>query len=159
MELPHRTDRSIEESKNPLHPLQQNEKNRDDVSSFFPFSWGMPSFSSSDSQQIELKQSKEVQEDRKSIIGRMSLQGMSLHGDVSTGKSVQEHVLYTSYSVYFNYEIFVKEFIVNMFHPFFTFWVDPYMHSFNNWSNPLSILYLHGIPVLTVLIVISAYLS
>ena len=159
MELPHRNDRPIEESKNPIHHQQQNDEFRGGAFSFFSFSWGVESSKSPDTARIELKQSNEVIKNRNSILGRVSLQGMP-SGLISDTKKRDDGggLLYTSYSVYFSYEIFVREFLLNVLHPYFSFYIDPYMHSYYT-SNPIVVLYITGVPIFVSLLALSTQFS
>ena len=69
MQLPQRSDRAVEESKNPL--------NAGESGSSSSHSWGFPSFSSKTAHDIKLKRSNHVEQDRRSFTGRLSLQGLS----------------------------------------------------------------------------------
>ena len=73
MELPERSDRVIEESKNPLQ--DDTNVNRDESHSLSSYIWAVPSFMDEKQQRIKLKQSPYVTEDIESGY-RMSIQGM-----------------------------------------------------------------------------------
>ena len=65
--------------------------------------------------------------------------------------------LLQSYSVYFDYNIFLQELVVNTCFPF-TSWVDPYMHFFNNYRL-MSIFYVMVLPILLALLIVSNVIS
>ena len=159
MQLPQRSDRAVEESKNPLNARGSREAPSS-------HSWGFPSFSSKTAHDIKLKRSNHVEQDRRSFTGRLSLQGLSgspmlIDGTVSLNKDKDRDkdttFLLQSYSVYFDYNIFLKELVVNTCFPF-TSWVDPYMHSFNNYSF-LSIYIVMVLPILLALLIVSNVIS
>ena len=152
MQLPQRSDRAVEERKNPLNAGG----GREAPSSH---SWGFPSFRSNTAHDIKLKRSNDVEQDRRSFTGRLSLQGLSgspmlVDGTLSLNKDKDcekdTTFLLQSYSVYFDYNIFLKELVVNTCFPF-TSWVDPYMHSFNNYSL-MSIFLVMVLPIQLALI-------
>ena len=159
MQLPQRSDRAVEESKNPLNAG----RGREAPSSH---SWGFPSFRSNTAHDIKLKRSNDVEQDRRSFTGRLSLQGLSgspmlVDGTVSLNKDKDcekdTTFLLQSYSVYFDYNIFLKELVVNTCFPF-TSWIDPYMHSFNDYRfGP--ILFVIILPILLALIIVSNVIS
>ena len=153
-----RSDRVIEESKNPLQPIRVDDSGGESHS-FLSFNWGTPLFKDTKQQKVKLKRSDEITKDRKSSSFRMSLQGMSsanmlVDGEVSLTTDKSEDLLFISYSAYFDSNVFMEEFLVNLLHPFFSFWVHPYMHSFNS-LNPHYAFYVQGIPILLLLLIIS----
>ena len=156
MELPERSDRVIEESKNPLQ--EDTNLSEGESYSFLSYLWTAPPLKDNKPQRITLKQSPDVIEDIKSGY-RVSIQGMSNLNMVNEGISDQgKDLLFTSYSVYFNRAVFFEEFLLNSLHPF-TCWVNPYMHSWNDFSSILGVVFVHGTPIMIIMLIISTYMA
>ena len=115
MELPERSDRVIEESKNPLQ--EDTNFSKGESHSFLSYLWTTPSLRDNKQQRIKLKQSPDVIEDNESGY-RISIQGMSnlnmINGEVVV-KGITDQgkdLLFTGYSVYFSWSVFFEEFFV-----------------------------------------------
>ena len=156
MELPERSDRVIEESKNPLQ--EDTNLSEGESYSFLSYLWTAPPLKDNKPQRITLKQSPDVIEDIKSGY-RVSIQGMSNLNMVNEGISDQgKDLLFTGYSVYFSWSVFFEEFFVNLLNPF-TCWVNPYMHSWNDFSSILGVVFVHGTPIMIIMLIISTYMA
>ena len=156
MELPERSDRVIEESKNPLQ--EDTNLSEGESLSFLSYLWSAPPLKDNKPQRITLKQSPDVIEDIKSGY-RVSIQGMSNLNMVNEGISDQgKDLLFTSYSVYFNRAVFFEEFLLNSLFPF-TCWVNPYMHTWNDFSSIVGVVFVQGTPIMIIMLIISTYMA
>ena len=156
MELPERSDRVIEESKNPLQ--EDTNLSEGESLSFLSYLWSAPPLKDNKPQRITLKQSPDVIEDIKSGY-RVSIQGMSNLNMVNEGISDQgKDLLFTSYSVYFNWAVFFEEFLLNSLFPF-TCWVNPYMHTWNDFSSIVGVVFVQGTPIMIIMLIISTYMA
>ena len=156
MELPERSDRVIEESKNPLQ--EDTNLSEGESYSFLSYLWTAPPLKDHKPQRITLKQSPDVIEDIKSGY-RVSIQGMSNLNMVNEGISDQgKDLLFTSYSVHFDWAVFFEEFLINSLYPF-TCWVNPYMHSWYDFSSFMKVLLTHGTAIMLIMLIVGTYMA
>ena len=161
MELPERIDRVIEESKNPLQ--EDTNVSKGESHSFLSYIWTTPSLRDNKQQRIKLKQSPDVIEDNESGY-RMSIQGMSslnvISREISVKKKTDENtdLLFTSYSVHFDWAVFFEEFLINSLYPF-TCWVNPYMHSWYDFSSFMKVLLTHGTAIMMIMLIVGTYMA
>ena len=161
MELPERIDRVIEERKNPLQ--EDTNFSKGESHSFLSYIWTTPSLRDNKQQRIKLKQSPDVIEDNESGY-RMSIQGMSslnvISREISVKKKTDENtdLLFTSYSVHFDWAVFFEEFLINSLFPF-TCWVNPYMHSWIDFSSLIASFYTQGMPAMMIMLIVGTYMA